>query len=68
MQLMLTEAKAKGHPLTKEMLKAHGQSSVLFRGLRDGSWFLRINEFSLQHGLEPEHYIISSGTQEMIEG
>jgi len=42
MQLMLSEAKAKGYPLTKQMLKAHGQSSQLFSGLKDGSWFSRI--------------------------
>lgn len=68
MQLMLSEAKAKGYPLTKAMLKAHGQSSRLFSGLKDGSWFSRVNEFGKVHGLEIEHYIISSGTQEMIEG
>ncbi|CAM3762624.1 HAD family hydrolase [Litorimonas haliclonae] len=68
MQLMLQEAKANGNPLTKERLKNHGKTSNLFNGLKDDSWFTRLNKFAKDHGLHLEHYIVSSGTQEMIEG
>ncbi|WP_298966929.1 HAD family hydrolase [uncultured Roseibium sp.] len=68
MQLMLREAKRKGIKVTKEELRTHGRSSQLFGGLADHSWFSRLNEFAKERGLKLEHYIISSGTQEMIEG
>lgn len=68
MQLMLKEAQKKGHPLNKANLASHGKTSPLFNGLRDGSWFTRLNKFAADHGLNLEHYIVSSGTQEMIEG
>tara|TARA_R110001606_G_C15403197_1_gene653530 strand:+ start:9782 stop:10615 length:834 start_codon:yes stop_codon:yes gene_type:complete len=68
MQLMLREAKKKNISVTKESLRQHGRASQLFDGLSDKSWFNRLNEFARAHGLELEHYIVSSGTQEMIEG
>lgn len=68
MQLMLREAKLKNIKVTKEELKKHGKSSQLFNGLADHSWFKRLNTFAVERGLQLEHYIISSGTQEMIEG
>ena len=37
-------------------------------GLDDKSWFERLNVFAADRGLALEHYILSSGTQEMIEG
>ncbi|WP_300394088.1 HAD family hydrolase [Henriciella sp.] len=68
MQLMLRKAKEKGVEVTRDELAKHGASSQLFDGLADHSWFNRLNKFSRERGLELEHYIISSGTQEMIEG
>lgn len=68
MQLMLAHARGKGISITKEMLSDHGKDVALFEGLRDLSWFDRINAFGAQYGLEIEHYIISAGLEEMIEG
>ncbi|ADM09234.1 hypothetical protein PB2503_05817 [Parvularcula bermudensis HTCC2503] len=68
MQLMLREAQRKGLRVTRDKLKSHGGSSELFDGLADHSWFERINAFASERGLQVEHYIVSSGTQEMIEG
>jgi len=68
MQLMLREAKDKGIQVTKDELCSHGRSSKLFDGLADHSWFERLNAFAKERGLLLEHYILSSGTQEMIEG
>tara|TARA_R110000824_G_scaffold46996_5_gene134422 strand:- start:1524 stop:2366 length:843 start_codon:yes stop_codon:yes gene_type:complete len=68
MQLMLQKAKTNNIEITKEAFRVHGKSSTLFEGLEDHSWFQRLNAFADGHGLTLEHYIISSGTQEMIEG
>lgn len=68
MQSMLIAAKKKGISVTKELLRSHGRSSELFDGLADHTWFDRLNAFAADRGLQLEHYIISSGTQEMIEG
>ena len=68
MQLMLREAKEKNVKLSKEELRKHGRTSQLFEGLADKSWFKRLNSFADNHSLRLEHYVISSGTQEMIEG
>lgn len=68
MQLMLEKAKQKGLEINKRTLRNYGKSSQLFSGLKDNAWFERINQFGREQDLEVEHYIISSGTQEMIEG
>lgn len=69
MRLMLRFAKAAGIPVTKDSLRAHGQTSPLFSGLvGENNWFTRTTEYAAKHGIMLEHYIISSGNQEMIEG
>ncbi|GAA0380601.1 hypothetical protein GCM10009093_04460 [Brevundimonas terrae] len=68
MQLMLKHARDKGISITKDMLSEHGQDVALFEGLRDLSWFDRINAFGAKYNLEIEHYIISAGLEEMIDG
>lgn len=52
--------------LTVENLKKHGATIPLFPGVED--WFKRINKFGDDHGLQIEHYIISSGLDGMIRG
>lgn len=51
---------------TKENLAEYGSKLELFPGVEE--WFDRINEYGRQHGVIVEHYIISSGLTEMIEG
>jgi len=68
MQLMISEAAKKGVKVSKESLLNHGKNSPLFDGLKDGRWFSRLEKFAEEIGLSLEHYIVSSGTQEMIEG
>lgn len=68
MQMMLQAARENGQPVTKQALRDHGQDVALFEGLRDMSWFERMDAFGDQFGLEIEHYIISAGLTEMIEG
>ena len=55
-----------GKSFTKETLKKYGEKIKLFDGV-DG-WFDRINAYALGLGIKVEHYIISSGIKEMIEG
>ncbi len=51
---------------TKEKLAEYGASVQLFPGVEQ--WFERIREFGKENGVIVEHYIISSGLKEMIEG
>lgn len=59
--------KAKGKILfTRETLQALGKDVVLFNGVK--TWFKRVNDYAEKHGMKAEHYIISSGLKEIIEG
>lgn len=51
---------------TKEKLAEYGASVQLFPGVEQ--WFERIREYGKNQGVIVEHYIISSGLKEMIEG
>lgn len=66
MNLMLNEAKDHNIPLTRENLRICGRNVPLFPGLL--GWFDRIKGYADRHGIELEHYIISSGSEEIIEG
>ena len=66
MFVMIKKCKERGIPLTKEYLRSCGENVELFEGVL--TWFDRINEFGRSLGVEIEHYIISSGTYEIIEG
>ena len=68
MHLMLAKASEAGIEVTKEMLRSHGRDAPLFDGLGDFSWFNRVNSFAKDHGLDLQHYIVSSGIEEMICG
>lgn len=59
--------KAKGRFLfTRETLRALGKDVELFDGVE--TWFQRINDYAEKRGMKAEHYIISSGLKEIIEG
>lgn len=65
MYTMMVEAQ--GNLLfTKKNLEEYGSKVKLFKGV-DG-WFDRIREYGKTKGVIVEHYIISSGLKEMIEG
>ncbi len=65
MLFMIEKAKDK-FDFTKERLMKEGAKVKLFNGVED--WFDRINEYGLIRGVQVEHYILSSGLKEMIEG
>lgn len=50
----------------KEKLQEFGSKVSFFPGV--GTWFDRINKYAENLGITVEHYIISSGLKEMIEG
>ena len=52
--------------LTREGLNRLGAQVEFFPGVRD--WFRRVNAIGDGLGLDVEHYIISSGLREIIEG
>ena len=66
MYTLLRESARKNLPLTRQDVVEKGRSIVLFPGVQD--WFRRINEFGRSQGVQVEHYIISSGLREIIEG
>lgn len=68
MHLMLAKAREKGVQVTAADLQQHGKEAPLFPGLANRSWFDRINKHGADRGLSIEHYIISSGIHEMIDG
>lgn len=68
MHLMIEKARECGNPVTIDELRRHGREAPLFPGLADKTWFQRINKHAIDRGLSLEHYIISSGIYEMIEG
>ena len=51
---------------TRKALEDYGAKVALFPGVEE--WFERIREFGSENGVIVEHYIISSGLKEMIEG
>jgi len=53
-------------PITRPLLTRLGEDVEFFPGVE--SWFSRINEYGKSIGLTVEHYIISSGLKEIIEG
>ena len=65
MYKMLEEAQGHFYP-TKEVLAGYGAKVKLYPGVEE--WFKRINAYGEKRDICIEHYIISSGLQEMIEG
>jgi len=66
MKLMIDKASIGDMKTTRSAFKDHGKSVKLFDGVID--WFRRINQYGKEKGLCIEHYIVSSGLREMIEG
>jgi len=66
MYMMVVEAKKKGIKLTKEYLNNLGKAIKYFDGVT--TWFSRINAYGESQGLNVEHYLVSSGTKEIIDG
>ena len=63
---LLQYSRAKRLPIRKSYFHDIGAEVPLYKGVE--KWFGRINEYARKRGIEVEHYIISSGLKEIIEG
>lgn len=63
---LLTLSKAKRKSIKREYFNEVGKSVPLYNGVE--SWFDRVNKYAERKNIEVEHYIISSGLKEIIEG
>lgn len=66
MYAMVKLSKDKNIPLLRKNLIEMGKKVELFKGVEE--WFGRINGFGKKYGMQVEHYVISSGLREIIEG
>jgi len=66
MYVMVREASRAGIKLSKGFLKDLGKDIKFFDGV--STWFDRINRYAASKGITIEHYVLSSGTKEIIEG
>ena len=66
MYTMIEECRRRDIRLDREFLIRCGRAVELFPGVRE--WFGRINAFGAEQGVEVEHYVLSSGLTEIIEG
>ena len=66
MYLMLKKANELNTPIKESDLEKMGKDIELYPGVVN--WFKRINDYGKELGLKVEHYIISSGLNEIIKG
>ena len=66
MFMMIKKAKEKGIKITREYLRECGKKIQFYPGVT--TWFKRINEYAEKKGVIVEHYLVSSGTIEIVEG
>ena len=66
MKLMIDESKKNENSFTEKTFKDYGKAIELFKGV--DTWFSRINKYGREQGIVVNHFIISSGLKEMIEG
>ena len=63
---LIKYSKFKGKSLRREYFKEIGRDVQLYEGV--DTWFENINAYADEKGIDVEHYIISSGLKEIIEG
>ena len=66
MYTMIDECRRKGLRLDRDFLVSCGRAIRLFPGV--AGWFSRINAFGESLHITVEHYVLSSGLKEIIEG
>ena len=66
MYYMKHKCAEKGIPFTKEYLRSLGKNINFYKGVQN--WFKRINQYGESIGVKIEHYIISSGIKDIIDG
>lgn len=67
MTLMLDKSKSSEDvKVTRRAFREYGRRVTLFKGV--AAWFDRVNARTMEQNLIPQHFIVSSGIREMIEG
>ena len=63
---MISESERNNKPINHDILKGFGKEIKFFKGVEE--WFDLINKVGKEHGIIVEHYLISAGLLEIIEG
>ena len=66
MYLMIEWSKKNQLPINREAFVQLGKDIEYFPGVE--TWFKRIDEYGASKNVEVQHYVISSGNKEIIEG
>ena len=66
LMLLEQQMRSAGLKVNAETFKKYGKELKLFKGVNE--WFARIKEFGKSYNIEVQHYIISSGLSDMIQG
>ena len=64
--VMKKSCEEKGIQMTQEWLKEQGKAIEFWPGVKE--WFTRTNDYGKELGLKIEHYLVSSGNKEIVEG
>lgn len=64
--MMIKLSEEKGIKLTRKFLNDCGKKIEYYPGVE--TWFSRINKYGQAHDVKVEHYLLSSGTKEIVEG
>jgi phosphoserine phosphatase len=66
MMEMVRRSRVAKKPISAKSLEEHGRSLPYMPGVRE--WFQRIDTHAASQGLGLEHYVVSSGNEEIIRG
>lgn len=66
MYMMIAKSKERNINLTRDFLRDCGKNIKYHPGVT--TWFQRINDIAASRGVKVEHYLVSSGTKEILEG
>lgn len=66
MSLMIEKSKVSKKQITRKALNDKGKEITLFPGVSD--WFDRVDAYAKEKDVIPEHYLISSGNEEIAQG
>ena len=66
MYQLIVKSKALRKSLSRNYFNQIGGKIPLYNGV--DTWFERVNQYGEENGIEVQHYIISSGLKEIIEG
>lgn len=66
MYCMITKSEQSGKPFTRQDLVECGKHIEYLPGVQE--WFERVNRYGEEAGVVVEHYVLSSGLKEIIEG